>query len=193
MAGGNLAAAPKGGFELWCADARGRRHGPFVRLHPMGNPALRGEYRDGRRHGLFLAWFPSGGLEGRSTFENGLEQGSEEQFYESGRRRSTTTYRAGKKHGPYRGWHENGKLAATGEYVDDVAAPGWVLYDEDGRVARAPSATSGTGSADEGSLDDATGDAANLMGPWRLGAAAGDRGERAQFLSRSTSGWSGRS
>lgn len=158
----------EGGFELWCADARGRRHGPFVRLHAGGALALRGTYLDGRRHGIFLAWFPSGRLEGRSTFERGLEQGAQDLFYESGRRRSTTVYRGGEKHGRHRAWHENGRLAATGEYVHDAPAPGFVFYDEDGRVKTAPAATSGAA--------DRAGEEASLAVPGRLGAAAGSAG-----------------
>lgn len=167
-------AVRKGGAELWCEDARGRRHGPFLRLHPSGTVALRGAYEGGRRDGVFLAWSLSGALEGKRTYVRGLEQGVEERFYAGGRRRSTTAYRAGKKHGPHRAWHENGRLAVAGEYVDDEATPGWKLYDEDGRIAGKPAAAETPASSSTTAEQDAP-ISAKLAGAGggAVGAAAG--------------------
>lgn len=145
------------GPELWCADERGRRHGPLVSLYPSGSPRLRGTYVEGRRHGAFHWWYPSGRLEGRAAYVRGLEHGVEELYYESGRLRAETTFHEGKKHGPHRAWHESGRLAAKGTFVHGERAGDWSFFDEDGAptdpppsAAKEPDTDSRTPSVDEG-------------------------------------------
>lgn len=126
------------GPELWCADAQGRRHGPFVRLYPTGAPKLRGTYLEGRRHGVFHAWYESGRLESTGTFQRGLEHGVERLYYENGRMRAETTYHEGKKHGPHRAWHENGKLAVQGMFLGGERGSDWLYFDETGAPTSPP-------------------------------------------------------
>jgi hypothetical protein len=125
-----------GRAELWCADERGRRHGPWVRLYEDGRPRLSGGYRDGRRHGSFRAWYRSGQLEGLSQFQGGLEHGLQELWYESGVKKAETPFDKGAEHGLQRVWHDNGQLQVRGEYARGEPVGRWVWTSRTGEVER---------------------------------------------------------
>ncbi|MCB9686540.1 MAG: hypothetical protein H6738_08435 [Alphaproteobacteria bacterium] len=96
------------GEERWC-DRAGVMHGPYIRLYPNGERAVKGEYDNSVPNSDWVWW------------------------HENGKEMSKGKYIKGKQTGPWTWWHDNGVRAEEGDFLGGRKAGQWVKYFESGR------------------------------------------------------------
>lgn len=110
--------APPHGYHLFCLDADGKRHGPFLQWDDAGRMRLRGHFEHGRRDGHWVQWQLSGEKSSESDYRDDLLHGVEMNWYPNGQLWTRREFRAGKPHGVTVYYRADGTVEGEALYQD---------------------------------------------------------------------------
>ena len=100
-------------YRRYETNARGERHGTFVRFHPNGQVEIRCTYDRGTRMGPFTRYRNDGTVERRGSYHNNRMCGVYGEYNENGDITAAGIYSCGMRTGPFVRMRDDGTEVQT--------------------------------------------------------------------------------
>ena len=127
------------GIEHWC-EVEDRMHGAYVRFHPDGSVAIKGQYVDNQPDGEWRWYFPTTDdepkLERKGKYDQGKLTGEWSWWHDNGQMLQTGRYINGRQSGTWTTWYDNGQRGESGMYVNGLKDGSWGYWTPAGEEVR---------------------------------------------------------
>ena len=115
------------GTEYWC-DRDGAMHGPFLRMHKVGQKAAEGAYDNNLPNGPWIWWHPNGAEESKGKYNKGKQTGSWTWWYENGSKKEEGDYLQGRKQGTWTSYFDSARRSEEGNYHNGMKTGMWTYW-----------------------------------------------------------------
>lgn len=118
------------GTEVFC-DRDGVMHGEYLRRHPNGQRAAKGQYTNSEPDGDWTWWHDNGEESQKGKYTKGKQVGAWTRWHPNGMRAEEGDYLSGRKAGTWNSFYESGHKKDTGIYHNDMKNGVWTYYFDD--------------------------------------------------------------
>jgi hypothetical protein len=115
------------GTEYWC-DRGGMMHGPYLRLYPSGQRAVKGRYDNNLPDGDWIWWHDNETEAQKGKYVKGKQTGPWTWWHPNGHRAEEGDFLAGRKAGQWVSWFESGVKKDEGIYHNGMKNGVWTYY-----------------------------------------------------------------